>query len=66
MSDKLKHKSALLLIIVGSDHRSLAFGESKWDASQIFELVQSMLQRCHKIRQLKLRNILDNLYKYTI
>ena len=45
---------------------SLAVGESKWDASQISELFQSMLQPCNKIRQPKLCNILGSLYKYTM
>ena len=57
---------SLGMIIVGSDPRSLAVGESKWDASQISELFCSMLQQYNKIRQLKLCNILDSLYKYTM
>jgi hypothetical protein len=32
-------------IIVGSDPRSLAVGESKWDAKQISETFHSVLQQ---------------------
>jgi hypothetical protein len=43
-------------IIVGSDPRSLAVGESKWDAKRISETFHSVLQQRNKIRELKLKN----------